>query len=72
MAMGSGTDVAVESADVTLMNSSLESVVTAIDLSDRTMRNIHQNPASRLVTTDWASRSPPVCSTRYGMCCSVR
>ena len=25
------------------MNSSLESVVTAIDLSDRTMRNIHQN-----------------------------
>ncbi|HJD88843.1 MAG TPA: heavy metal translocating P-type ATPase [Bifidobacterium animalis] len=43
MAMGSGTDVAVESADVTLMNSSLESVVTAIDLSDRTMRNIHQN-----------------------------
>lgn len=43
MAMGSGTDVAVESADVTLMNSSLESVVTTIDLSDRTMRNIHQN-----------------------------
>lgn len=43
MAMGSGTDIAMESASITLMNSSLESVVTAVDLADRTMRNIHQN-----------------------------
>lgn len=43
MAMGTGTDVAIESADVTLMNGSLTSVVTALDLAHATMRNIRQN-----------------------------
>ncbi len=43
VAMGSGTDVAIEAAGITLMNSDLRSVVTAIQLSRATMRNIKQN-----------------------------
>ncbi len=42
-AMGSGTDVAMESADITLMRNSLNSVVQAIQLSKRTIRNMKQN-----------------------------
>lgn len=43
IAMGRGTDVAIEAAGVTLMNSDLRSVTTAIQLSRATMRNIKQN-----------------------------
>lgn len=43
MAIGAGTDVAVESADVVLMNSSLSAVSKAIGLSKATIRNIKQN-----------------------------
>jgi len=43
MAMGSGTDVAMETGDVVLMNSRLETVLHAIDLSRLTMRKIKQN-----------------------------
>ena len=43
IAMGSGTDVAMETADVTLMKSDLNGVVQAIRLSRRTMRTIKQN-----------------------------
>lgn len=43
MAVGSGTDIAVESADVVLMNSSLMSVTHAIALSKATIGNIKQN-----------------------------
>lgn len=43
MAIGTGTDVAVEAADVTLMRGDLSSVADAIELSRRTMRNIKQN-----------------------------
>jgi len=42
-AIGSGTDVAIESADVTLIGGSLHSVVDAIRLSRATVRNIWQN-----------------------------
>ena len=43
MAIGAGTDIAVESADVVLMGSSLSSVSSAVELSRATMRNIKQN-----------------------------
>jgi len=43
IAMGTGTDVAIEAAGITLMNTDLRSVVTAIKLSKATMRNIKQN-----------------------------
>jgi Cu+-exporting ATPase len=43
VAIGTGTDVAIEAADVTLMSGELRGVVTAFDLSRATMRNIKQN-----------------------------
>jgi Cu+-exporting ATPase len=41
--MGQGTDVAIESADLCLLNSSLHGVADAIELSHATLRNIKQN-----------------------------
>ncbi|CAI2718709.1 heavy metal translocating P-type ATPase [Nitrospina watsonii] len=43
IAMGSGTDVAIETADITLMTHDLNAVVDAIELSRRTMSKIKQN-----------------------------
>ena len=45
MAIGTGTDVAIESSDITLISGALGGLVTAVDLSRATMRNIHQNLA---------------------------
>jgi Cu+-exporting ATPase len=42
-AIGTGTDVAIEASDVTLISGSLSGVVTAVTLSRATMRNIRQN-----------------------------
>jgi Cu+-exporting ATPase len=42
-AVGSGADVAIEAADVTLVGGSLKGVVTAIEVSRATLRNIKQN-----------------------------
>jgi Cu+-exporting ATPase len=43
IAIGTGTDVAIESADVVLMSGDLRGVVNAFEVSGRTMRNIRQN-----------------------------
>ena len=43
IAIGAGTDIAVESADIVLMNNSLTAVSEAISLSKATIRNIRQN-----------------------------
>ena len=43
IAIGAGADVAVDSADIVLMNSTLADVAKAITLSRRTLRNIHEN-----------------------------
>ena len=43
IAIGTGTDVAIESADVVLMSGDVTGVINAFDISRRTMRNIRQN-----------------------------
>lgn len=43
IAMGTGTDVAIEAADITLISKDLQSVSSAIDLSKKTMRTIKMN-----------------------------
>jgi Cu+-exporting ATPase len=43
IAIGTGTDVAIESSDITLISGSLKGVVSAIKISRATMKNIYQN-----------------------------
>lgn len=43
VAIGTGTDVAIESADVVLMSGDLQGIVNAVEVSRQTMRNIKQN-----------------------------
>jgi P-type Cu+ transporter len=43
LAIGTGTDVAIEAADITLISGSLIGVVMAIEISKATMRNVSQN-----------------------------
>ena len=43
MAIGTGTDVAMEAADITLIRGDLNSIADSIFMSQKTMRNIKQN-----------------------------
>jgi Cu+-exporting ATPase len=43
LAIGTGTDVAIEASDITLIRGSLWGVVTAIEVSQATMRNVKEN-----------------------------
>ncbi len=43
IAIGTGTDVAIAASDITLISGDLQAVVTAIQLSHATMRNIYQD-----------------------------
>ena len=43
IAIGAGTDIAIDAADVVLMKSSIRDVAAAIRISKRTLRNIHEN-----------------------------
>ncbi len=48
IALGSGTDVSMDSADIVLMNNEIIAVDTAVELSARTLRTIKQNIASSI------------------------
>ncbi|KAG8083105.1 hypothetical protein GUJ93_ZPchr0014g47057 [Zizania palustris] len=64
LAIGAGTDVAIEAADIVLMKSNLEDVITAIDLSRKTFFRIRMNYSGRSATTSSAYQSLPACSSR--------
>ena len=53
VAMGGGTDVAMETADLTLMGGSLRGVGDAIELSRATVRNIRQNLLRKTLLLNW-------------------
>ena len=56
IAIGAGTDIAIESADIVLMRSDLNDAVTAVRLSRATVRNIKQNLFWLLFTMPWEFR----------------
>ena len=72
IAMGTGTDVAIESAGITLLNGDLRGLVRARRLSRATMRNIRQNLLSLSSTTPPAFRSRPAFSILLSASCCRR
>ena len=65
IAMGTGTDVAMESAGVTLIKGDLTGIIRARKLRRLTMRNIKQNRFLRLSTTPPVFQLPPGFSTLH-------
>ena len=69
IAIGAGTDVAIDAADVVLMKSRLSDVPAAIRLSRATLHNIHENLFWAFATMCWASPWRQVSLSR---CCTGR
>jgi Cu+-exporting ATPase len=69
IAMGTGTDVAMESAGVTLVQRDLRGIVRAPRLSRATMRSIRQNCSSRSSTRRSGCRWLRACSIPRSGCC---
>lgn len=70
--MGTGTDVAMESAGVTLVKGDLIGIVRAIGLSRATLRNIRQNLWFAFGYNSLACPSPPACCARSSAFCCHR
>ena len=70
--MGTGTDVAMESAGVTLMSGDLRGLVTAIGLCAATMRNIRENLFWAFAYNVLLIPVAMGCSIRSRGCCSTR
>ena len=62
IAIGAGADVAIDSADIVLMNSKLTDVSAAVRLSRSTVRNIHENLSGPSSTMSSAFLLPRVSS----------
>ena len=71
IAMGTGTDVAMESSSVTLVKGDLKAIVRAINLSRATMRNIRQNLFLLLFITPWAFLWQPASFIPLSDCCLI-
>ena len=71
IAIGAGTDIAIESADVVLMKDSLDDVAAAIDLSRAVVRNIHMNLFWAFSTTCLAFPWRQACCIRLSSCGSA-
>ena len=67
IAMGTGTDVAMESAGIALVKGDLRGIVRARQLSRATMRNIRQNLFFAFVYNMVACRWRRACCTRFGL-----
>ena len=61
IAIGAGTDIAIDAADVVLMKSRLSDVPAAIRLSRATLRNIHENLFWAFFYNVWVFHLQPVC-----------
>ena len=61
IAMGSGTDVAMETGGIVIIKDNLRAVLEAINLSRATVNKIKQNLFFALFIMSWASRLPRAC-----------
>ncbi len=71
-AMGQGTDVAIETADITLMRGSLHGIADSMRISRATLTNIKQNLWGPLFIIVWAFQLPLAYSIPLPACCLAR